>query len=79
MPDVSPIVHEIDPAQEDPTCRCGSGMEWEDCTLCGGEGHREYLDSPDEWGEDCPSEVNHLVTCRDCGGNGGWWVCCRDL
>ena len=56
-------------------CKCGSCMEWEDCDLCGGDGSREYMDAPDEWGEDCPSEVNHLVECHDCGGAGGWWYC----
>lgn len=38
---------------------------WE-CDLCGGEGFREYLDAPEEWGEDCPSEMNHLIRCRGC-------------
>lgn len=38
---------------------------------CGGEGLIEYAEGgPEVWGEDCPSEVNHLVTCPDCGGNG---------
>lgn len=36
------------------------------CDLCGGEGVREYNDAPDEWGEDCPSQVNHLIPCRGC-------------
>lgn len=36
------------------------------CDTCGGEGHREYMDAPDEWGEDCPSEPNHLIPCRYC-------------
>lgn len=41
--------------------------EWGgDCELCGGEGFREYNDAPDEWGEDCPSEINHLIPCRGC-------------
>lgn len=38
----------------------------EECELCGGEGVREYEDAPDEWGEDCPSEPNHLIPCRGC-------------
>lgn len=68
--------HEIDRGSDDgPYCTCGNHMEWEDCYLCGGDGHREYVDSPDEWGEDCPSEVNHLVTCRECDGYGGWYWC----
>ncbi|MCG8406699.1 MAG: hypothetical protein MI923_16005 [Phycisphaerales bacterium] len=41
---------------------------WE-CDLCGGEGFREYVDAPDEWGEDCPSEPNHLIPCRGCDEN----------
>jgi hypothetical protein len=39
-------------------------------TGCGGEGFIEYLECPEVWGEDCPSEVNHLVTCPDCAGTG---------
>ena len=43
----------------------------ERCYRCGGEGLIEYAEGgPEVWGEDCPSEVNHLVTCPDCGGNG---------
>lgn len=38
---------------------------WE-CSRCGGEGFIEYNDAPDLWGEDCPSEVNHLVDCPEC-------------
>jgi len=42
-----------------------------DCLRCAGEGFIEYLEAgPDVWGEDCPSEENHLVTCPDCGGTG---------
>ena len=37
-----------------------------DCDRCGGEGHMEYNDCPEAWGEDCPSEVNHLVECPNC-------------
>lgn len=41
------------------------------CYRCGGEGVIEYADGgPEVWGEDCPSEINHLVTCPDCGGAG---------
>ena len=41
------------------------------CDRCGGEGVIEYAEGgPEVWGEDCPSEVNHMVTCPDCGGNG---------
>lgn len=40
------------------------------CDACGGEGFVEYLDCPAVWGEDCPSEVNHLVACPECGGTG---------
>ena len=44
-------------------CRCP-------CERCGGEGHIELWDAPDLWGEDCCSEVNDLVTCPECGGQG---------
>lgn len=40
------------------------------CEECGGEGFVEYMDCPLVWGEDCPSEVNHLVTCPYCDGTG---------
>jgi hypothetical protein len=26
----------------------------------------EYIDHPEVWGEDCPSEMNHLVPCSEC-------------
>jgi hypothetical protein len=41
------------------------------CDRCGGEGSIDYDDAgPAVWGEDCPSEMNHLVTCPDCLGQG---------
>ena len=40
------------------------------CHTCGGQGFAEYSDCPEAWGEDCPSEVNHLLTCPNCGGSG---------
>jgi hypothetical protein len=41
------------------------------CCTCGGEGFIEYNDGgPEVWGEDCPSEENHLVTCPNCRGSG---------
>lgn len=42
----------------------------DDCPTCGGDGTAEYIDCPEAWGEDCPSEVNHLITCPNCGGSG---------
>lgn len=48
--------------------------EYEDddklCPWCGGDGIAEYLDCPEAWGEDCPSEENHLITCPGCRGTG---------
>lgn len=48
--------------------------EWEDrhiCDRCGGEGFIEYNDGDGgDWGEDSPSEENHLITCRQCNGTG---------
>lgn len=59
-----------------PCCkRCGGSCEWEDCGRCGGGGDLKYPDCPDAWGEDSPSEVNHLIDCPDCGGFGGYWRC----
>lgn len=40
------------------------------CPRCGGDGSIEYLEAPETWGEDCPSEKNHLVECPDCDGTG---------
>ena len=40
------------------------------CPWCGGDGFTEYDDDPGAWGEDCPSEENHLVTCSGCKGSG---------
>lgn len=43
----------------------------DDCDRCGGEGNLEYDEAgPDVWGEDCPSETNHLVACPDYRGSG---------
>lgn len=36
------------------------------CERCCGDGFVEYYDAEDTWGEDCPSEVNHLIPCPDC-------------
>lgn len=36
------------------------------CECCGGDGTVEYIDHPEVWGEDCPSEMNHLVPCPEC-------------
>jgi hypothetical protein len=48
--------------------------EWFDedgiCPWCGGDGIAEYLDCPEVWGEDCPSEPNHLIVCPQCRGSG---------
>ena len=41
------------------------------CDHCGGDGCIDYLDGDGgDWGEDCPSEENHLIICRHCGGTG---------
>lgn len=40
------------------------------CYRCGGDGVLEYMDAPETWGEDSPSEDNHLVTCPECRGRG---------
>lgn len=56
-------------------CECNGdsdyGYDRNDCPRCGGEGFISYLEAgPDVWGEDCPSEKDHLVTCPDCRGTG---------
>jgi hypothetical protein len=41
------------------------------CDRCGGDGFIEYNDGDGgDWGEDCPSEINHLIVCRACQGTG---------
>jgi hypothetical protein len=41
------------------------------CERCGGEGWIDYLDGDGtDWGEDCPSEINHPIRCRICNGRG---------
>lgn len=40
------------------------------CPWCGGDGVAEYLECPEAWGEDCPSEENHIITCPQCKGSG---------
>lgn len=40
------------------------------CPKCGGDGSAEYDDCQEVWGEDCPSEINHLVECPQCHGTG---------
>jgi hypothetical protein len=41
------------------------------CDRCGGDGMIEYNDGDgSDWGEDCPVELNHLITCRACQGTG---------
>jgi hypothetical protein len=41
------------------------------CNRCAGEGMVDYLDGDGgDWGEDCPSEENHPITCRACNGTG---------
>lgn len=40
------------------------------CPTCGGDGTAEYYDCPESWGEDCPSEENHLIVCPNCRGSG---------
>jgi len=47
------------------------GIEEPVCPSCGGEGMMEYIEAgPSAWGEDCPSEENHMVTCPNCRGSG---------
>ena len=55
--------------------KCGGMCTYFPCERCGDEGSVEYMDSPDLWGEDCPSEENHLELCPECRGRGGDWYC----
>jgi DnaJ-class molecular chaperone len=54
---------------------CKEELDWVDCDRCGGNGFVEYNDAPEIWGEDCPGEINYLVTCPECGGTGGGLDC----
>jgi hypothetical protein len=52
--------------------RCGSSIEHVTCNSCD-----EYGMDGHDCGEDtccCPEPVDNM-TCRDCGGTGGWWRC----
>lgn len=52
-------------------CVCAPDDEAAVCDRCGGDGMIEYNDGDGgDWGEDCPSEINHLITCRACRGTG---------
>ena len=57
----------ISEAHEYPDCEEPSPT----CDRCGGDGWIDYLDGDGgDWGEDCPSEENHPIVCRACGGTG---------
>jgi hypothetical protein len=57
----------VSDAREYPDCEEPSPT----CDRCGGEGWIDYLDGDGgDWGEDCPSEENHPIVCRACGGTG---------
>jgi len=56
---------------------CGQMMEYFPCEQCGDDGSVEYMETPEVWGEDCPSLANHLVACPSCHGRGGRWWCSR--
>ena len=59
------------PPSEDPLYL--DDEDFETCERCGGDGTIEYADAgPSVWGEDIPSEENHLITCPDCNGEGRW-------
>ena len=40
------------------------------CNLCGGERFVALSDCPELWGEDCFSEIDRLVRCPECKGEG---------
>ena len=57
----------ISDAQDYPDCEEPAPT----CDHCGGDGCIDYLDGDGgDWGEDSPSEENHLIICRHCGGTG---------
>jgi hypothetical protein len=52
-------------------CDCDDDSHERTCGRCGGEGFIEYAEAgPEVWGEDSPSEENHLVSCPRCHGDG---------
>lgn len=63
------------PAVEDPTEKicpdCGTPMYWEDCDVCGGEGHIDAYDL-----DPIRYNLGDIEMCNQCYGDGGWWVCC---
>jgi hypothetical protein len=62
---------EIGDGYEDCQCaRCGSSVDFEECSDCGGEGTHDFAeDDPIQYG---PSDVQ---PCGTCEGSGGWWMC----
>lgn len=56
---------------------CGAMAGRFPCYTCGDDGVVEYDDTPELWGEDCPSETNHLAICPECDGKGGDWWCSK--
>lgn len=50
--------------------RCGSSMDWQDCSECGGEGemHEGMGTGESEW-----------FRCENCKGRGGWNRCLSTL
>jgi protein gp37 len=70
-----PLQEEIDPSRAmEPTESDWDELNLDDpgCERCSGEGHVEYNDAPDTWGEDSPSEDNHLVECPGCKEHEQW-------
>ena len=61
-----PIIgdHPHDGKDYDAHCaRCGSSVEWHNCSDCDGTGNR---DADDDFSND---------ECEVCDGKGGWWAC----
>ena len=52
--------------------RCGSSLDWQECSNCGGEGV-----SGQDCGEDCCCcrDPADNIGCDICGGEGGWFTC----
>lgn len=64
----------MEPDYEDFSGECkyceSDTLRFRRCDTCGGQGFRNYLDAPEEWGEDCPGLRDHLITCTTCNGDG---------
>jgi len=70
---VEPLLEHVDLLKNlEPNWDCFELVDDPCCQRCGGDGVVEYTESPDLWGEDSPSEENHLLPCPECAEHNRW-------